>query len=61
MLDAEGSLQSLTTAPGLVSGICSQIPQIFTIDCREHGEFPTSVAMMNPKGKDVIQFDHSRR
>ncbi|KAL7864739.1 hypothetical protein AOLI_G00161590 [Acnodon oligacanthus] len=50
VLDAEYPLQSIVTAPGLVSGICTQTPQVFTIDCREHGKLPTSIAMMNPKG-----------
>ncbi|XP_036446591.1 filamin-A isoform X2 [Colossoma macropomum] len=50
VLDAECALQSIVTAPGLVSGICTQTPQVFTIDCREHGKLPTSIAMMNPKG-----------
>ncbi|XP_022533122.2 filamin-A isoform X2 [Astyanax mexicanus] len=50
VFDAENSVQSIITAPGLVSGLCTQTPQIFTIDCREHGEFPTSVAMMTPNG-----------
>ncbi|KAL6482814.1 hypothetical protein MHYP_G00076860 [Metynnis hypsauchen] len=50
VLDAEYPLQSIVTAPGLVSGICTQTPQLFTIDCREHGKLPTSIAMLNPKG-----------
>ncbi|XP_017568178.2 filamin-B [Pygocentrus nattereri] len=50
VLDAEYPLQSIVTAPGLVSGICTQTPQVFTIDCREHGKLPTSITMMNSKG-----------
>ncbi|XP_071374523.1 filamin-B [Centroberyx affinis] len=39
------------SGPGLESGVCTQIPQAFTIDCSKTGNAPQSVAVMTPSGK----------
>uniref|UniRef100_A0A8B9KXQ4 Filamin B, beta (actin binding protein 278) n=1 Tax=Astyanax mexicanus TaxID=7994 RepID=A0A8B9KXQ4_ASTMX len=50
VLPTDDTNKAKISGPGLKSGICTQSPQTFIIDCRTTGKVPQSVAVVTPKG-----------
>ena len=53
VLPSDSSRKVDVFVPGLESGVCAQIPQTFTFDCK-NGEAPETVAVMTPSGEDFM-------
>uniref|UniRef100_W5L2J5 Filamin B, beta (actin binding protein 278) n=1 Tax=Astyanax mexicanus TaxID=7994 RepID=W5L2J5_ASTMX len=55
VLPTDDTNKAKISGPGLKSGICTQSPQTFIIDCRTTGKVPQSVAVVTPQVTELLE------